>query len=265
MKHGIWLMTLVLTAFGCGKPVREKTPVGDRAALRVMTYNVNFGLAGDPETMEAIRDGAAELVLLQETTEQWEVALDEELAELYPYRAYHHCCGAGGLAFLSKHPFRNERIIEPPREGWFPAWVVVVDSPIGPIQALNVHLRPPFDDDGSMMRGYFVTKDIRRAEIESYVDALEPDIPAIVAGDFNENRRGRAVGFLEARGMRTALPEFAPDAKTWQWNTSVGPVSAQLDHIVYDSALQPVEAEVREVGRSDHWPVVATFVMRDGV
>jgi endonuclease/exonuclease/phosphatase (EEP) superfamily protein YafD len=80
-----------------------------------------------------------------------------------------------------------------------------------------------------------------------------------VAGDFNEDRDGRAVGFLVARGMQSALPEFVPHAKTWRWDTSLGQVHSRLDHIVYNRQLVPTDAHVVDGGRSDHLPVVATF------
>ena len=235
--------------------------------LRVVSYNIHRAIGVDrrfrPERIARIlRHHDADIVLLQETTPEWEAHLEHALGDAYPYRAFHHCCGAGGLAFLSVHPFEHQKVIEPPERGWFPAWMVVVDSLIGRLQALNVYLRPPFDDDGSVVSGYFVTKDIRRAEIERYVEALDPATPAIVAGDFNENRNGMAIGFLQARGMTSALPEFEPSAATWRWRTSVGTASAQLDHIVYDERLTPVAAEVRDVGQSDHRPVLATFVLR---
>src|ERR1041384_3531070 len=43
--------------------------------LRLMSYNVNFGLAGDPQGAAAIAAGSPDVVVLQETNEQWEAAL----------------------------------------------------------------------------------------------------------------------------------------------------------------------------------------------
>ena len=65
-----------------------------------------------------------------------------------------------------------------------------------------------------------------------------------------------------ARGLESALPEFDRGAKTWRWQTSVGRVSSTLDHVVYDGTLEPVDARVLDVGRSDHLPVIVTLVRR---
>ncbi len=114
-----------------------------------------------------------------------------------------------------------------------------------------------------MIRGYFSTRSVRKKEIRAHVAALDPGIPTVIAGDFNESEDGRAVQFLNKRGLRSALPEFKPGADTWRWTTSVGTVHSQLDHIVYDPHFTPINATVLKQGNSDHWPVVATFVRSD--
>ena len=91
------------------------------------------------------------------------------------------------------------------------------------------------------------------------VGTFDESRPTIVAGDFNEAESGKAVSFLEQRGLSSVLTEFHPGANTWRWNTPVGSVSAQLDHITYDQTLTPLNAYVVREGRSDHFPVVAVF------
>lgn len=224
----------------------------------MLSYNVNYGMAGDPETLDAIRNADADLVLLQETTGGWEAVLRGELAALYPHMSFRHCCGAGGLGVLSKTKFSEHDYFAAPR-AWFPAWRLLVETRLGPVQVLNVHLRPQISDSGSVMSGYFTTPPMREREIAAYATTLERDVPTLVVGDFNENDAGRALGYLKQRGFRSALPEFEPGADTWRWQTSLGEVNAQLDHIVYDPSLDPLNATVIEAGRSDHYPVLASF------
>lgn len=259
-RTALALAALTLFAVACG-PQRVARPVpADEPALRVMTYNVNYGLAGDAATLDAIGGAEVDVVFLQETTAAWESAIRERFGAEFAHIDFVHCCGAGGLGVLSRVPVQSLGVLEPPAEGWFPAWHLLLDTAVGPIQALNVHLHPPISNTGSVVGGYFSTKRIRQSEIEAYWDALDADVPIIVAGDFNENAQGRAVSFLRARGLESALPEFAPRATTWCWQTSVGQVSTTLDHVVYDGALEPVDARVLDVGRSDHLPVVVTFI-----
>lgn len=250
--------TLLLAVLlgGCTRPL----PPPERAAgptLRVMTYNVNFGIAGDAETIAAIQAGAADVVFLQETTPGWEAALRRELGRRYPHQAYRHSGGAGGLAILSRHRFRESSYLAAPGD-WFPAWRVIVESPLGPLQVLQVHLRPPVSDRGSWVSGYFTTGGYRRGEIAHFARDLRRDLPTLVVGDFNEAAGGKAVRFLEEQhGLRDVLERFSPGATTWHWQTSVGRIRLQLDHILHDARLRPLDARVLRAGRSDHYPVVA--------
>jgi endonuclease/exonuclease/phosphatase (EEP) superfamily protein YafD len=229
-----------------------------------MTYNVNYGLGGDPEAIAAIAAADADLVLLQETTPEWERALRAALADRYSHMAFRHCCGAGGLAVLSRLPLAEREYVHS-EAGWFPAWRVIVQSPGGPVQVLNLHLRPQVSDSGSVVSGYFTTPSVRLAEAEQFLPLLEPGLATLIAGDLNEGPDGRAVSYLEGEGFRNALPEFDGSQQTWRWRTSFGTVHAQLDHLLYRGAIEPLDVRVLQAGRSDHLPVVGTFELAPGV
>lgn len=255
------LSVLLLSSLSCDKPSRVARPAGNATTLKVMSFNLNFGLPGDADSIAAIRSANPDLVLLQETNAAWEVSLRDEFQDLYPHMAFRHCCRAGGLALLSKGRILEDHYWEAQTQGaWFPAWHHLVETPLGVVQTLNLHLRPQISESGSVVRGYFSTPSIRREEIANHFEKLSGSIPTIIAGDFNENKDGDAIVFLAKRGLRSALPEFSPNADTWHWNTSVGTIHSQLDHIVYDPRLEPLDAMVVQQGSSDHWPVVATFV-----
>lgn len=254
------ILLAALSLTGCATARQPREPSPDKPHLRVMTYNVNYGLAGEPTTLAAIAKGGADLVVLEETTPAWEALIRRTLADAYPHMAFRHCCGAGGLAVLSKYPIRSQKYLTPPQGGWFPGWRFVADTPLGPVQVLGVHLRPPVSEGGSVVSGYFTTSSVRRDQISDYWSTLDPALPTLVMGDFNEDVDGDAVQFLSAKGLRSVLPEFEPGADTWRWQTSLGQVNSRLDHIAYDRRrLVALSAHVVEAGRSDHLPVVATF------
>jgi endonuclease/exonuclease/phosphatase family metal-dependent hydrolase len=232
-------------------------PVG-APSLRVLSFNINYGVGHDPPNIDAVAEADADLVLLQETTDESEAAFREALADRYPHMLFRECCNAGGLGVLSKHPIREDTWIEP-SVGWFPAWRVVVDTPLGPVQALDVHLRPPMSDGGSWVAGYFTTRDDRREEIAAFWPALDHELPTIVAGDFNEDAQGRAIAFLAGHGLRSALPQVQPRAKTWHWQTRLGELRMMLDHVVYGPGLELRAAEVMDRGTSDHFPVLVVL------
>jgi endonuclease/exonuclease/phosphatase (EEP) superfamily protein YafD len=223
--------------------------------LTVSSFNVNFGLAGDDATLEAIATLDTDVVLLQETTPDWERLIRLRLGETYPFMEFHHSPGAGGLATLCRCTVRHAALL-PARHGWFPAWRALISSPLGEVQVLNVHLHPPISDSGSVLSGVLTTPPIREREVVDFTAQLFADVPTVIAGDFNESD-GDAIGTLESRGFRSALPQ---DATTWRWDTSVGTITGRLDHLVYDERfLTPVDVEVIPAGRSDHFPVRGAF------
>jgi endonuclease/exonuclease/phosphatase (EEP) superfamily protein YafD len=253
------VLVAAIAVSGCARaPTRVAREPAGAPAIRVMTYNVNFGIPGDPPTIAAIASGHADVVFLQETTPEWEEALRAALGKDYPNVFFRHWSGSGGLGVLSRLPIKTTKIIYPEGEGWFPALRLVLDAPFGPLQVLVVHLRPPVTDGGSYVVGHFIIPKIHEAEIAHFTDDLDPSLPTLVAGDFNEED-GKALAYLGTLHMRSALPEFAPGRITWRWETSFATFERRFDHVVYDTRLEPLAMEVLDAGNSDHFPVVGLF------
>lgn len=246
---------IALSACATAPPAARIAAPGE-AVLSLMTFNLNYGLAGDPATLEAIGAEDADVVLLQEVNEPWAAAIRARWSSRWPHMAFFPCCVAGGLGVLSKQPIVSTRVL--PKVSWFPALQVIVATPLGEVQFLDVHLRPPFSDGGSAVSGYFSTPRVRAAEISAFLAALDPSRPTVVAGDFNE-WTGGAHRELSARGFTNVVPE---SVDTWRWNTSLGEVRSSLDHVWHDAHFDPLEARVLAIGRSDHLPVITKFVRR---
>jgi endonuclease/exonuclease/phosphatase (EEP) superfamily protein YafD len=253
------IVTLAVLASACSRgEFVPRAPEPGRARVEVMTYNVNFGISGDPAGVALVRGEAADIVFLQETNEGWEAAFREALADRYPEIRFRHAPAAGGMGVLSKWPIVEDAPIPPPEQGWFAAWRLVFEGPAGKLQALNLHLHPQLSESGSVS-GVFTTQTIRRAEIRKYLDRLDPTLPTLVAGDFNEGRRGAALALLRGRGFESALYEARGSEATWHWPTSFGTVSAQFDHVAHGPELELLDSRVITGGHSDHQPVVAVF------
>lgn len=245
------------TAAAPTKPAASDAgPRKDAPSIRVATYNVNFGMAGDRETIELIRSLDADLVFLQETNPEWTRSLRRELGEAFPHMKFRkHSWPAGGQAVLSRHPLGAEAWLKPPT-GHFPAWRVLVESPLGTLQVLSVHLDPPSLSAKSQgwLQAYQRSQEVHLREVTSHADALDPDLPTLVVGDFNEDVSGKAIVWLRERGFAPAIDEFVP---TWRWHTRRGTVRWQLDHVLCGPRLRIAKAEVVEGGNSDHQPIVA--------
>ena len=238
-------------------PTAPPTAIAAAPAMLLMTYNVNFGVAGDADTIALVRDSGADVVLLQETNDAWERALRPAVASIYPHVAFLHADRrAGGLAFLSRHPIELKEQHASPI-GWFPAWRAVVDGPLGRVQILNLHLRPPGREDGSYLRGYFSSQTPRLEETLAHLELVDPELPAILAGDFNEDARGKSVAHLAGLGFVSALDATRPAQPTWRWTVAGKEIRWQLDHILLPPALRAAEVWVVEGGSSDHMPVMA--------
>lgn len=229
--------------------------------IRVMSYNVNFGLAGDRAGVAAVAAEGADLVFLQETNPAWEAALTRTLKRTYPHRRFTppEDWPAGGMGLLSRFPIVALEEL-PPAGGPFFAWRVVLDTNVGRIQVLNVHLRPPMSDSGSWVVGYFSTREDRLHEIEAHALALAPSLPTLIVGDFNEEADGLAVQALARRGFVDAIATLHGNQPTWAWPLRGITLRFQLDHLLHDARFVTTASTIVSAGRSDHLPVWADFV-----
>lgn len=233
-------------------PLRRRRPAigAAGAGLRVMTYNVLHDNPDIDGSLAAVIAADCDVVLMQEVSRAWRAALEEA-----PYAEKRFRLGARGAlgkAVLSRLPIVSEELYAPVDR--FPAQAVVVEAPSGPLQVLNVHLRPAIDR-GSWVRGYVTTPPIRRREIEAYWARLDASLPTVVAGDFNEVPSGSAVRFLETQGLTLAVPS---GPATWHHvRKGRDLLRLDIDHVLAGRGVSVLEAEVLDVGSSDHRPVVA--------
>src|SRR4051812_32917873 len=206
LPFGITSLLWISFIAGCTSPQTVRPlPAVSAPNLRVMTYNVNFAGSRMDLAVSAIREADADLVCLQETTPAWETLLRRQLSEIYPHMQFRTSGGAGGQAILSKYEIEGIAYVrETP--GWFPGWIVKAKTSLGLVQVVNVHLRPPLSERGSVTASaYFGTGSIRREEVRLLSQKLDPQAAMIVTGDFNENDSGKAVSWLRERGFIDAL------------------------------------------------------------
>jgi endonuclease/exonuclease/phosphatase family metal-dependent hydrolase len=226
----------------------------------VLTFNVNWGGAHMDLAAQAIRNSGAEIVCLQETTPEWEAYLTRSLKAEYPFMEFRHSATrmGGGLAVLAKGPAQEVAYV-PSETGWFDGWIVEFKTAVGPVQVVNVHLRPPISDRGSWVSGYLTTGADRESEIERFFAARKQGLPTLVMGDFNDGENSPSVRWLESQGLANALPQFDRSTPTWNWRYRGVTLKRRLDHILYTPDLHCSAARVLRSAASDHWPVEAVF------
>lgn len=256
MRFSLLVLILVLPLTACVEQgLSPRSPTPGMPSLKVMTFNVHLKAFDDQATVNAIGADDADIIALQEVSGPWEDVLIERYSESYPYQLYFtDGMSSKGLAFLSRYPLQDQGF-HAGIDGGHPAWHVLAETPIGPVELLNVHLRAPFTLG---IGGAFEVDDVHTTEIDLFSQACSPEVTTIVLGDFNESVDGIAVQALEARGFTNLLPIFHPGQETWSYQKSLGGQARDtLDHILVDDAFRPLNAYVLRQGNSDHLPVVA--------
>ncbi len=256
---GLALLAALMLCACASTGLAPRAPAPGSTSYSVESYNVECGKHHDRSIIEAVGAGDADIVCLQETTPEYEAALRPRYARRYPYQLYRHNApdtGAAGLAVLSRFPV-VDRGHHPGPNGWHPAWHVEVETPSGPVQILLVHLRAKLSGRVDDLTALLTLRADHLDEIKDFSRWSTLDRPTLVVGDFNEAADGAAVGWLEARGYRDALPLFHPGAHTWRHRLLAWELRQMLDHVLFDRAFMPLDARVIHAGHSDHLPVVA--------
>ncbi len=245
---------------GC-KSLPQANFAPSQPSVAIVTYNINWGSPNPEQVAEFLQAANADIVCLQETHRQWEVFLQDRLSKIYPYCSFHSSRGAGGIAFMSKYPLNNIRLLKA-QAGWFPALIADVVTPIGSLQILNVHLRPPLNDQASAtVSAYYESSNIHQKELAYFLQSADLNAPLIIAGDFNENERRKAIQGLLAEGFTDALSLFDTKSQTWTWKVLPGlTLKNRYDHILFNQHLHCTGAKVVDVKASDHRPVHAVLV-----
>jgi endonuclease/exonuclease/phosphatase (EEP) superfamily protein YafD len=257
---GVGIALVLLAGAGCQSAADSAR--WEHAQLRVMTYNLFVDRRDFEAAERVIRAADADVVFLQEVTTDWEPTL-QVLRDCYPYQELAPDDIGLGNALLSRLPLDDVHRL-PARHGWHGAWFAEVETPVGQVQLLGVHLTPPLTDDDRFTLGALLkTGPIHRREIEAYCEEIDFDEPLIVLGDFNENEGGAAASWLRRQRLQSALARFDLFTPTWRW-VDAPLVSGRLDHVFHSAHLQPCYADVVNDGASDHWPVVAAFNLPDG-
>jgi len=260
MKIHSLLLACVSLGAGCSTlPAPEFSP--SEPKLSVVTYNVNWGCPYPEKVIGYLLEADADVVCLQETHKRWESLLRRHLGQLYPHAYFKDAGGAGGIAFMSKVQLRNVTYIKP-TSGWFPALLAEVESPLGAIQILNVHLRPPLSDRGSgTPSALYNSPHIHRRELAGFMKAADQEAPLLIVGDFNESERGKAIQHLLDNGFTDALSLYDRKSDTWFWKVLPGiTLDNRYDHILFNGHLACPGAKVSHVAASDHMPVCAVLV-----
>lgn len=263
------LIAIIILLYGCATnlPQHQCVHGKPRNCIRFATYNVYWeNSTSDKHNPNSIiyiiNEINPDIIVLQETHSFSEKHLEKCFKASHPYQLF---CdqktskSENGLGILSKYPI-VQNIYFPPKYGWFPGWLYVIKTPNGYLQVLNVHLNPPLvsdDNIGLLCEGLWLTPKFRLQEISYYCKHLNPHIPTIIAGDFNESDNGIACNFLRnCRYIDIISKKISNWIITWHYKFACFTLTGRYDRIYTTRDIRTISCQILPKGYSDHYPIV---------
>jgi endonuclease/exonuclease/phosphatase (EEP) superfamily protein YafD len=257
-----WIALALMTVGLIGHPAWGSRPASTPTkSLKILTYNVaNFGV-DKSGVMKVIKESNADIICLQEACAIGYVgqagrALSKELKGYY-------WTGASTNMILSRYPLKAERPLNVPTK-WptkeFP--VAVVDSPLGKVRVMCVHMEPDWNagwpPELHNLTGVLSKVCVdRQAQIDLILASLRPaKEPTLLVGDFNGPAGSEAI---------VRIGEFFTDSyattEKGLGNTILAKLPFKRIDYVWCRGLVPVQTDVLDSLASDHRAVL-TVVSR---
>ena len=253
-----------------GAPARAQSATS--VALRVMTYNIQYGGGNIEMTSAAIRAADPDLVALQEVDVHWGArsafvdqasVLAERLGMQVRFAPIYRLPGADasspprefGVALLSKHPitsFTNRPLTRhstqaesappSPAPGLLDATVEVRGTPI---RVLNTHL------------DYRSDPAVRHQQAQEVLAAIGASTaPTLMFGDLNA-----APTAPELQPLLARLRDSWPASSDPGWTYPAVQPTERIDYALVSPQFRVVAARVPDTKASDHRPVVVDLVL----
>lgn len=255
------------------------------AELRVTSYNVFIQVDDVSHVVDLVEANQPDVVLLQEVAAERVDRLRERVADQLPHGWFGDSANFGGVGVLSRHPIGEVRPVWSPERFERPTAVLTLDVPTNegpqPVQVVPLHLVAACPVCGPFVERQRYEVASRHREVQAVLDALDPELPAIVGGDLNGTRLSQAHRTLTGAGFRdphrdvgfglgfTYPADHAPPGRANRAGTGTSPRRAtvahlplvsfpvlRLDHILVRH-LVPLEARVGDARASDHRPIHA--------
>jgi endonuclease/exonuclease/phosphatase family metal-dependent hydrolase len=241
-------------------------PATQPATFRLASFNVLYENRDLKAVAETIRKADADVVCLQETNDQSEKILREQLGKMYPHATFQSGGGgASGFGILSKTPLRNVKHL-PPKFGWFGTHVCEANLAGRAVQLVSAHLTastPPANASAAeVLRLWGLREAVRAKEIAYILENTDPRLPRLIAGDLNAQPGDSAPRFLKDKGFVDSLASARADhEKVTTWSGSLGgmQLAFRVDYVFHTKDIQSTDCQVLPCAASDHSLVVSTL------
>lgn len=268
------------------------------STFMVMSYNVaNFDYTNQDKPSKPMRhilDQDADIVLMQEGSQERNyltvpnvIGMRDEIIKKYPYRS----SGYRDLVILSKYPYNvvadSAFEINPNHDGGVYAKAFDIEMPGGEqLRIISLHLRSIGMDRDD--KDLFTNLTRRQVDVNSranlkrikhslydklgrafvhhareahIVRSLIENGPTnvIICGDFNEAPSSYCYRTLRGDDFRDTFQDCGCGF-TYTFNANR--MYFKIDHILYRGSMEAVDWSRAKVPDSDHYPQIATFVMK---
>ncbi|HEY46147.1 MAG: hypothetical protein AMJ88_09690 [Anaerolineae bacterium SM23_ 63] len=230
----------------------------------VMTYNVLWTNKQADRVATAIEQHDPDIVGLHEILPSMGAAVEERLAERYPYHKLENSYG-----ILSRFPILNYEFyqLDDGTGSWVQQMVLEIDG--HRVNLLNAHPRSPplegFHPFGlplGIPTGFL--NQVRDADVRDLltrIDRLED--PLVVIGDFNLTDQQIMYAPLTSRLKDAHRESGWGMGFTFSRFPSIGLPMWRIDYVFYSADLVALSATTGDYGGSDHRPVIAELSFRE--
>lgn len=253
---------------------RTVSPPDDAPIVSILTYNIHAERRNLDPIVAIIHEADADIVAIQEVSDEAAARFEREFAEAYPYRALHpNPQATAGQGVLSRYPILTD-------DYW--------RNPLLPGVLSLGHQRVILDIDGTEvvlhnehpvhpgMAGALFDDSYRSGEVDDLLQrARTVDGPLLLAGDFNMTDQSDDYARVAARyhdsfrAVGFGLGPTFPDAHFLGSSTVARMVQAvifspflRLDYVFHNDDFIAIEARVwSSSGGSDHRPLFVRLAL----
>ena len=218
-------------------------PGGTR--VRVAAFNLLSSNHRHGEVLRWVRETAPDVVVFPEVTLAWARQLDT-LADILPHAVMRTHEGNFGMAVLSRHPLRAERVDTVTDFDGVCGIRVEVEINGRVLVVHGVHPPPPLGRAMAAERDRYLR--------ELAAEAAGAALPVVIAGDFNATPWCHGMKPLREAGFRDARLGHGPVAT---WRRAMPWVAIPIDHVLVPGTVRVERFQTGPGLGSDHRPVVA--------
>jgi endonuclease/exonuclease/phosphatase (EEP) superfamily protein YafD len=221
--------------------------------LRVMSVNMLYGQADAGQIVRLVRDGAVDLLTLQEYTEQGRTALRAAgLEQTLPDAVTYPRADAGGSAVYSRFPLADKGYRQ--LAGGFVQAHARVQIPGAPeVYVESAHPCAPIGR---------ASDTCWRADLAAQPAATPNGSVNVLMGDFNSTLDHKAFRRVLAKGYHDAANVAGAGLSTsWPYDNRWYFPGVTLDHILTDERVGVRKVVIHHIAGSDHRAVYAELVL----